>query len=154
MERSSKLTRSQLPLFGYGFFRRHHERPWFSYGEYIKAMPMDHRPRAYAGLALSRSSFSELVPQLTENGLLESRREAPEEKNHPGRLSLMVQVTDSGVETMLDSLTYRATHEGRTIPAMLLHPIVAEVVLEETDLKNRIIAAVSGLAVWQERAWG
>jgi hypothetical protein len=151
---SKRLTRTHLPVFGFGYFRLSEGKPWFAFREYVETVGNMPGVRYGNSPAISRSGFVQLTAQFVELGFLE-RREAPSEQRHKGNMTrVQIKTTLAGTEAMLDTIVYRVTHEGETVPEMLIHPVIGALVLETTDLKNRIIVAVSQLTPSQGRFWG
>jgi len=151
MSRGENLTpfsRSRIQLVGFGFWKRELEQPWFTYTEYYQNMnyPGDRRK------PISRSGFSVTRQSLVEAGVMIERVLLEEEKQGmPANTRFLVSVTDKGVDALLDSITYRLTHDGETLSRLL--PIrIADVVFEYPEFKSSVLEAVAGQPLLDEIA--
>jgi len=140
-----RLSSTAVPILGYGYYRRHIGEPWFSATEYIEYMPR----KGLKKTAASRAGFHTIVKGFSELGLID---QVVDDRPQRVGLGFKHRITNEGVDVMLDEVARKVTTSTDTVPGVLMEPGIAEIILEETDLKERIIAEVSKLAVWQEYA--
>lgn len=138
------FIKSQLRVVGFGFYRQQLGEPWFSYGEYRQNMLQHPYGRKKE---IAESSFSRLSKKLVQLGYMERHQLNTQERM--GRIAtktkVLARITDEAADPMLNTITHLVTHTGETVPSLLLAPEVAKVVLENTDLEDRVIAAISGV---------
>lgn len=143
------LSKARIPIIGFGFFRRHEQDPWFSLKDYNHWIPPIRGGRQ-GSQAITSSGFIPIARDFVELGYLERQDISPEQRTGGDKTKVQFQVTDGGVEAMLDSLVHHVTH-GETVPGLLCAPEIAGLVLDTTDFMDRVTHNIFQLTRQQQR---
>ncbi len=141
---AEKLTKSGLLILSFGYVRNFENNPWFRSRDLIDSFPDGPLKR----LATSRGNFSKLTRKYIELNLLEGRgRNADENMRGTKSDSSTVRITDNGTDELITNLAQVITTSSITLVDLLPIPNLPEVILETSDLANRIIIASCGFEI-------
>lgn len=139
--RNPSHTRIPFIITGFGFLKSLSDDPWFKYRDLYNAVPDGPYKRL---IVPSKAGYSAALSQLEERKLMINNGR---EVSHLGTIysPRIVAITDLGREAMLNTAVYSVTNHGLDLPGILHIPDVVSAVLNESDFKERVIAAVSGI---------
>jgi hypothetical protein len=135
------LSRTSTLVLGFGYFRNRTEDPWFKNRDLLNAIPEGPAKRL---IMPSKSHYSKWLREFIGLGLVEGRSNAGEGFGAPSNQSY-AKVTEEAEELLLESTTYSVTNQGLTVPDLFHIPQVAETILQDSDLIERVIKQISGL---------